>query len=152
MSAIFASRSFPSFCLSRARAQTTPDGVETVPNGIETTPNGLETIPNGEPSQGNGDVFLISLVTDTSALMRELKNEIQELPYEVFRKPKLARIRKRILLRKLRVVEKLIKRERYRPAIRIFERSTERRIQKWIVEPWRTDLIEKVDYIISNLP
>ncbi len=81
----------------------------------------------------------------------ELSSDISNLPKEAFKDPKNACCQTRILLVMVNVVVRQIIVEAYEGAINKLRYDVRGKIEKWIVDPWKTNLLEKVDYIIILL-
>jgi len=81
----------------------------------------------------------------------ELSSEISELPKEAFKNPKYACCQTRVLRLMINVVIRQIIVGAYEGAINKLRHDIRGEIEKWIVDPWKTDLVDKVDYIIGLL-
>ncbi|MDH5691387.1 MAG: hypothetical protein OEY81_08175, partial [Candidatus Bathyarchaeota archaeon] len=78
-----------------------------------------------------------------------LSSEISELPEEAFKNPRYASCQTKVLRLKVHVVIWQIMVGAYEGAINKLRNDIRDKIEKWIVDPWKTDLIDKVDYIIE---
>ncbi len=78
-----------------------------------------------------------------------LSSEISELPREAFENPRYASFQTKVLLLKVHVVTWQVMVGAYEGAINKLRNDIRDKIEKWIVDPWKTDLIDKVDYIID---
>jgi len=77
----------------------------------------------------------------------ELSSEISDLPKEAFKNQRHARYQRRVLRWKVLVVAWQVFVEAYEGALNKLENDVKKRIGKWIVDPWKEILIEKVKYI-----
>ena len=98
-----------------------------------------------------GEVKYARAETDLLECIGVLSSEVEELPDEAF-SHKLADVKRNILLREMSLVEKFIERGKYSSSARILERLVKKHVDKWIDEPRRTDLIGKINYILSIVP
>lgn len=78
-----------------------------------------------------------------------LSREISKLPDEAFENPENARCQRKVLRWKVWVVVWLVIVRAYEGAINKLDNDIRGRIEEWVVDPWKTDLIEKVDSIIE---
>ncbi len=81
----------------------------------------------------------------------ELSSDISNLPKEAFENPKYACSQARVLLFMINVVIRQIIVEAYDGAINKLRHDVGGEIEKWIVDPWKTNLLDKLDYIIELL-
>lgn len=79
----------------------------------------------------------------------KLSSEISELPEEAFENPRYASCQTKVLRLKVHVVIWQVMVGAYEGAINKLRNDIRDKIEKWIVDPWKTDLIKKVDYIIE---
>ena len=79
----------------------------------------------------------------------ELSSEISELPREAFKNPCCACCQRKVLRWKVNVVIWQVMVGAYEGAINKLRNDIRDKIEKWIVDPWKTDLIDKIDYIID---
>ncbi|MDH5664519.1 MAG: PKD domain-containing protein, partial [Candidatus Bathyarchaeota archaeon] len=79
----------------------------------------------------------------------ELSSEISELPEEAFKNPSYASCQTKVLRLKVHVVIWQITVGAYEGAVNKLRNDIREKIEKWIVDPWKTDLINRVDYIIE---
>ena len=78
-----------------------------------------------------------------------LSSKISELPEEAFKNPRYAYCQTKVLRLKVHVVIWQVMVGAYEGAINKLRNDIRDKIEKWIVDPWKTDLIDKIDYIIE---
>jgi PKD repeat protein len=81
----------------------------------------------------------------------ELSSDISNLPKEAFKNPKYACCQTRVLRFMINVVIRQIIVEAYEGAINKLRHDVRGEIEKWIFDPWKTNLLDKLDYIIRLL-
>ncbi|MHA2428302.1 MAG: PKD domain-containing protein, partial [Candidatus Hermodarchaeia archaeon] len=79
----------------------------------------------------------------------ELSSEIWELPEEAFENPRYASYQTKVLRLKVHVVIWQVMVGAYEGAMNKLRNDIRDKIEKWIVDPWKTDLVNWVDYIIE---
>jgi len=83
--------------------------------------------------------------------LQELSSEISNLPKEAFDNPCGAYYQRKVLCWKVYVVIGQVMVGAYEGALNKLRNDIRDKIEKWIVDPWKTNLIEKIDYIIELL-
>jgi len=79
----------------------------------------------------------------------ELSSEISELPEEAFENPRYAWYQTKVLRLKIHVAIWQVTVGAYEGAVNKLGNDIRDKIEKWIVDPWKTNLIDMVDYIIE---
>jgi PKD repeat protein len=79
----------------------------------------------------------------------ELSSEISELPKEAFKNPKYAWCQTKVLRLKINAVIRQVMAGAYEGAINKLRNDIGKKIEEWIVDPWKTILINKIEHIIE---
>lgn len=82
-------------------------------------------------------------------LLEDLKAEINALPEDAFKNPRIAEQRKKSVCNDINAVTNQVEAGAYTGSINKLENAFRNKMEKWIVDPWKNDLIEKVNYIID---
>ncbi len=82
-------------------------------------------------------------------LLEELKTEIQALPEEAFSHPKAVEQRRKAICNDIKAVVHQVEAGAYTGSIRKLENAFRNKLAGWILDPWKTDLIDKVNHIID---
>jgi len=88
------------------------------------------------------------LITES---LQELSSEISDLPNEAFVNPCRARCQRKVLGIKVCVVIWQVQVGAYEGALNKLKNDIKEKIERWIVDPWRSILVEKVEHIIELL-
>jgi len=83
--------------------------------------------------------------------LRELYSEISDLPDDAFVNPCRARCQRKVLCTKVCVVIWQVEVGAYEGALNKLKNDIKEKIERWIVDPWRSILVEKVERIIDLL-
>mgnify|MGYP001105401787 FL=1 len=86
-----------------------------------------------------------------SLLDEDLKADILKLPGDAFKNPKDADEQRKALCKKVDAVIRQFEAGAYKGAIKKLENEVKHKIEKWIKVTHKTDLLTKIDQIISIL-
>jgi len=79
----------------------------------------------------------------------ELSSEISELPEEAFKNPKYAWCQTKVLRLKINAVIRQVMAGAYEGAINKLRNDIGDKIEKWINDPWKSNLIDMIEHIIE---
>ena len=88
-------------------------------------------------------------VGDIIEALQDLSSEISELSNHDFENPRFARCQRKVLGYKVRVVIWQVCVGAYEGAINKLRNDIKEKIERWILDPCKTELIDKVEYIIE---